>query len=179
MEAVTQNLILELNSPDRLKILINPKRKMRPRSFLWKRCFDQKQTSICFLGLGVSWFANTFLSSTSEAVWWHFRSGHICFPLCGTVTHSFLPAGGKESFSSTYCVHSVASGNVKIWPQRWALSTLTQTRDHRVTGSLSIIFVSIGSRPSGKIPLQLAIKSDRASGFDGPRELSFPYSSYS
>lgn len=50
-----------------------------------------------------------------------------------------------------------------------------QTRDLTIIITLLIIFVSIGSRPSGKIPLQLAIKSDRANVFDGPRELSFPY----
>ena len=48
MEAVTKNVILEINSLDRLKILIVTKVKMLPQSF------DQKHTSICFLGLSVS-----------------------------------------------------------------------------------------------------------------------------
>ena len=37
-----------------------------------------------------------------------------------------------------------------------------QARDLTLIITLSIIFVSIGSRPSGKIPLQLATKSDKA-----------------
>jgi len=58
------------------------------------------------------------------------------------------------------------------------MGTLIQTRDLTQIITLSIIFANNGSRPPGKLLLQVTIKSDRASVLKTPRKFSspsFPY----
>ena len=58
------------------------------------------------------------------------------------------------------------------------MGTLIQTRDLTQIITLSIIFANNGSRPPGKLLLQVAIKSDRANVLKTPRKFSSPYFPY-
>lgn len=132
-----------------------------PEISMKKMFWPKAYTSICFLGLGISWFAKhsfpgpqKLLNYISEVVKCAFHS----------TVNSYIPS--CQLAANGYTASTMCKALLQVL---WQFdhgggqgSTLKQTRDLALIVTLSIIFVSIGFKPSGKIPLQLAIKSDGA-----------------